>query len=362
VMVTVVITTVVNDTDMARADRFLALVFAVPAYYYFKRNLIPEKYLWIGLILGAVIAAYIAVFQVFGIDYCSIMPVRATGAVHPIIFGDLALLMGVMSFAGVGWIRKYQKWMMIVIILSLIAGILASALSLTRGSWLILPFLFVLLVWYSSKRLTLKSKFLLFTLVTLIISSFYLFPQTGVQQRVDKTLNNFSRYLNNQYTHEWERHTSIGNRFEMWKAALYIFKDNPLFGVGWGEYAKSAQVLVERGVVNKGAAKYYHPHNQFISALAKGGVLGFSAIIILLFFPAIMFYKRVKNNTDSSISRIALVGLILVLGFISFGLTESVFERSRFISFYSFYLSLIMALTQSRKIILGKNLSPCDEK
>ena len=39
VMVTVVITTVVNDTDMARADRFLALFLAIPAYYFFKRNL-----------------------------------------------------------------------------------------------------------------------------------------------------------------------------------------------------------------------------------------------------------------------------------------------------------------------------------
>ncbi|MBT6701309.1 MAG: hypothetical protein HOB14_06575, partial [Gammaproteobacteria bacterium] len=69
VMVTVVITTVVNDTDMARADRFLALVFAVPAYFFIKRSLLNRGFIWFGLVLGSNVAFCIALYQVYWSDY-----------------------------------------------------------------------------------------------------------------------------------------------------------------------------------------------------------------------------------------------------------------------------------------------------
>ena len=107
VMVTVIITTLVNNTDLARADRFMAPIMAIPMYLYFKRYLVDEKYLWAGLVLGALIAASIAVYQMYWLPRA--WPWRATGVVSPIIFGDLALLMGVMSLAGIGWFKGKKK-------------------------------------------------------------------------------------------------------------------------------------------------------------------------------------------------------------------------------------------------------------
>jgi O-antigen ligase len=342
VMVTVVITTVVNDTDMARADRFLALVLAIPAYYFFRRYLSNEKYIWIGLVTGAFIAIGVAIYQVFFMAKIW----RATGVVNPIIFGDLALIMGVMSLAGIGWFRERKQWSISIPLLAISAGILASGLSQVRGAWVAFPFLILLFIWYSSKRVTFRARVLVFSLFVLTIVGIYLAPQTGVQKRVDKTFNNVSKYFSRDDVNDNSRLSSVGSRFEMWKASWIIFQDNPVVGGGWGNYTEKAQKLVDNGVINKNAAKFYHPHNQFVSALAKGGLLGFVAISILFLFPAIIFYKSIKNNSEPKYQHLSLAGLVLLIGFISFSLTESILERSRSIIFFSFYMAVFMAAVQ----------------
>jgi O-antigen ligase len=344
VMVTVVITTVVNDTDMARADRFLAPVLAIPAYYFFKRNLFDEKYLWIGLVLGALIAAGTAIYQVTGLDYCPIREVRATGAVHWIIFGDLALLLGVLSLAGTGWFVGKNKWMVTLPVLAFVAGMIASALSLSRGGWVAIPFLGIIFLWYSSKKISLKIYVMSFLLVILAVVSLYLLPQSGVQKRVEVTVMNIEQYSDSNDIDDKLRATSIGARFEMWKAAWLIFKDAPLIGVGWGDYTKKVRGLIIQKLINRHIGYYYHPHNQFLSALAKGGLLGLIAIIVLLMLPAAIYYRSINFIQDTKLNRLALAGLLLIVGFTSFSLSDSFLEHSRTIIFISFYMVVFMSI------------------
>ena len=356
VMVTVIITTLVNNTDLARADRFIALIMVIPIYLYFKRYLVDEKYLWIGLVLGALIAASIAVYQIFWLTSFQ----RASGVVNPILFGDLALLMGVMSLAGTGWFKEQKQWIVVIPAIAVAAGLLASGLSLVRGGWLALPFLILLLVWYASKRLKLKVIFLAFSLMMLTVGSLYFVPQTGVQKRIVETLIDVDRYLDSQDVNDKARVTSDGSRFEMWKAAWIIFKENPVVGGGWGDYMVKAQVLVDKGLVNKSAAISYHPHNQFLSALAKGGFQGFLAILMLFLFSAIIFYRSIGHSSAAETQRLALAGLILIVGFVGFSLTESILERSRSIIFFSFYLAALMALLQASRQRKCSDIVPND--
>ena len=348
VMVTVVITTVVNETDMARADRFLAPLLAFPAYMFFKYNQVEEKYVWIGLLAGTIIAVVVAYFQVFweSLPYCSIKTPRATGVVNPIIFGDLALLMGVMSLAGLGWFKKIKQWTIFFPILAFIAGILASALSLVRGGWISLPLILLIFILYSARRLSLKINLLILGLFVLTIGTIYLIPQTGVQNRIDSSVANVEAYFDSQKISDRARHTSVGARFEMWRVAWIMFTENPIFGIGWGNFIEKNDELIAKGLSTKHISVFYHPHNQFISALAKGGVLGGVAVIIFYLFPAIAFYKVIGKSRNPEYHRIALAGLILVIGYIGFSLTESILERSRSIIFFSFYLAVFMALVQ----------------
>jgi O-antigen ligase len=346
VMVTVVITMIVKNAEMARADRFLAPILAIPAYLYFKQYLKNEAYIWLGLITGALIAGVIAYFQVLGLSYCPIKTPRATGIVHPIIFGDLALLMGVMSLAGLGWFKNIKQWMVILPVLAVAAGMLASALSLVRGGWISLPLFLLIFILYSARRLSMKINLLILGIFVLTIGTIYLIPQTGVQNRIDSSVANVEAYFDSQKISDRARHTSVGARFEMWRVAWIMFTENPIFGIGWGNFIEKNDELIAKGLSTKHISVFYHPHNQFISALAKGGVLGGVAVIIFYLFPAIAFYKVIGKSRNPEYHRIALAGLILVIGYIGFSLTESILERSRSIIFFSFYLAVFMALVQ----------------
>ena len=86
-----------NHTELGRARAFIALLMVIPIYMFFRKNLTTDKYLWIGLILGTVIGLVVSIYQFTG-STGSLN--RASGATNPIIFGDLVLIMGVLSIAG----------------------------------------------------------------------------------------------------------------------------------------------------------------------------------------------------------------------------------------------------------------------
>lgn len=333
------ISSVYNHTELARADRLSMFIFVIPMYIFFRHHPISEKYIWSGLVVGALITLVIAIYQVF---YLSL--VRANGSVYAILFGDVALTMGTLSLAGVSWFYRRKSWLIIVPALAFLASLTASALSSSRGAWVALPLFILILAGYANKHLSWQKIVLLVVLFLSAISTVYLIPETGVQSRVITTVNNLDQYLNSVEVTDPARNTSLGLRLEMWKASWFIFKNNPIFGIGWGELQAEIQTLVEQGLIYPGASNYYHAHNQFLSALAKGGLCGFLALSSILLFPLIIFFRSWRKNSHGDIHIIS-AGLILIIGFGSFCLTEALFERARAITFYAFYLSIFMALT-----------------
>lgn len=69
---------------------------------------------------------------------------------------------------------------------------------------------------------------------------------------------------------------SNAQRIAIWKEALEIFKNNPLFGIGIGNYAVEKNIL----------ADYRDPsnaHNLYLDIAAETGILGLAAWLILIF-------------------------------------------------------------------------------
>ena len=333
-----------NHTELGRARAFIALLMVIPIYMFFRKNLTTDKYLWIGLILGTVIGLVVSIYQFTG-STGSLN--RASGATNPIIFGDLVLIMGVLSIAGYEyfWWDKNRSFV-ILPLLALIFGLIASALSMSRGGWIALPVLFVVIAWYWSKFLSIKLVTISFLVILTGIMMLYFTPQTGLQERVEVTSSNITRYINSKEVDDPARATSLGTRLESWKAGWMIFLEYPVVGGGWTNYQINTQKLVDKGLVNQSAANWTHPHNQFLSSLAKGGGVGLIATVILFLFPAIIFYRTIRLNTDGFIRSIGLAGLVFVIAFVIFNLTETFLERTRPIMFYAFYLSVFFALIE----------------
>ncbi|MBC8211024.1 MAG: O-antigen ligase family protein [Gammaproteobacteria bacterium] len=350
---TAILTSVVQQVELSRADRFINLILAIPVYLLFKSARINEKYIWLGLLAGTLIAFCVGLYQVFGAS----QQARATGTVHPIIFGDLSLMMGVLSLAGLDWFRRHHKVLIFIPVLAFVAGLAASVLSLSRGGWVALPFLSVVLIVYLMRYLSLKKVILVCMLAVLGVGTVYLMPQSGVQQRVQVTVTNINGYLSSESIKDPARATSIGARFEMLQAAIDIFKQHPVLGSGWGEYNDMAQDLVEQGLYNETIALFSHPHNQFLSALAKGGLFAFIALILLFFWPALIFFHYLKQPHEPEKERAALAGMLLLVGFIGFSLSEAILERSRSVIFFSFYLAVFMSVVLREKQATGSSIT-----
>ena len=179
--------------------------------------------------------------------------------------------------------------------------------------------------------------------IPLIAVVIYLIPATGLQHRIDSTLSNVQKY--GQGTHKG---TSVGTRFEMWKASWLIFKKEPVMGVGWGNYKETAQQLVDQDKVNKSAATWNNPHSQYFSAMVNGGSIMLLALIVLFLVPISMFKKLLAFN-DREIRAYGLAGIILIVSYMGYALSESIFERSIPTEFFAFYLALFFAMANRRK-------------
>jgi O-antigen ligase len=77
--------------------------------------------------------------------------------------------------------------------------------------------------------------------------------------------------------------STLNNRMDYWQAALAMFKDNILFGVGidrFGEFYRqyAVQIQVSQGQATDNA------HSLYLQILATGGLIAFLPLIILLLF------------------------------------------------------------------------------
>jgi len=341
IVIVAVLATAVSGMDhlgMKKLGKFVYLLMVIPVYFYFRTVRINLAWLWYGLVAGAIISALVGVYEVSNDVFKPGYPGRAKGATHPIIFGDLALLIGAMALAGWGWFKQQARWQTVLPVVALSAGLLASILSQSRGGWVAVPFIMVAYIWFYFAQVS-KTKM-----------------SAGVllKNRAEITYNNIQAYIDadNKSLAGGE---SVTSRFEMWKASWDIFLKNPVLGVGWGNYQKNAEILVKKGERNALASAFDHPHNQFVSAMVSGGIVALVAILMLFFIPAKIFYTACKS-ADRSVNaqQIALAGLVLMIGFAVFNLSESFLERSRTTTFFIFYLAVFMAGIREKK--LDKNI------
>ncbi|VAW70387.1 hypothetical protein MNBD_GAMMA10-3124 [hydrothermal vent metagenome] len=317
--------------------KYIHLLLVIPVYIYLRHTGVRLIFLWYGLVMGSIMSAGIAVYDVH-----ILFLGRAKGLTHPILFGNMALVMGCMSVAGYGWFKRRGKIQALLPVIALLSGIFASVLSGSRGGWVAVPFLIAAFFWYIQPHFSLKSKFIITAMVFVISCALYLVPQTKVGFHIDRTVDSIQQYSDSEITSN-KRATSVGTRFEMWQAAWKMYLDNPVLGVGWGHYEETAQQQVDQGLRNKVAALHDHPHSQYFSALANGGTVGFIALMILYLIPVWLFVKSIKQGKTPDIRRLALAGLVLIIAFMAFGLSEPMLFRSRSVNFFAFYLAIFMA-------------------
>ncbi|MFO7799074.1 MAG: O-antigen ligase family protein [Rhodohalobacter sp.] len=320
----------------SRAERPLKFYAAIIATFFLFKYPPKIEYFWAGIATGAIGAGVWAAWQGLfeGIS-------RARGFTHLIQYGNISLLLGVLSLAGLGWALQREnnkhRWVALLIF-GFIFGLLGSAFTGARGGWVALPFVAVVLYIVYRDFLNKKLLFTSIGLLLIFITAIYLIPATGVQKRVNIAVTE----LNNFYEKD-VRTSSVGIRLEMWRASFLLIPEKPIFGWGRKGYEAERDRMIEEKIVHKNIGRFTSVHNEFIDTTLKRGFIGLISLLMMYLLPVFLFKKGIRA-TDAATRSLAAAGILLPVCFMSFGLTQVFFSHNSGVMVYSFMLVIIWTI------------------
>ena len=280
------------------------LILILPVFVLMTNIRLNPVWLCLGILLTACIFGGTAIYQssFLGIS-------RANGWItdlrSPITFGNVALLFSVLSLATYPLLKSEigGKLAGLTVILAASLAAYASLLSGTRGGWISVPLLLISVVFADTKR-SLLDKLLQLLLGLGLLLAVYI-AIDSVSMRIDHAWIELVRMI------EYREFTagSVGARLQMWWAAVLLFLDAPISGVGLGNYHAAKQILIERGIVNSDIQRFGYAHSEVFHYLAEMGLVG---ILSLFLFYCSGFWLVIKGlQFNKPIAIMALLVLML---------------------------------------------------
>ena len=304
-----------------KPSRYLLAVICVPFAFAFPPR--APFLLW-GIAVGAAAGGLRALFDVhvLGFDRAWIdSATRSSGAIQ---YGNLSGLMGLMCW--VQWLVFLDRWRwqpLLLMAICALLGMLGSLLSQTRGGWLALALCMLPLSWCLvrhlwGRRMLVGSAGLLALVVLL---GWYQAPQLG--QRWEQAQSEVMGYVEKGIAD-----TSIGHRLDHWQLAWNMGLDRPLGGWGEAGYQQEKKRRVEAGKAQPIVLEFGHAHNEWLDMFAKRGLFGIGGLLLFYVVPLALFWPtqaRVQSPDGSmnpQLLCLRLVGMLLPLGYLGFGLTQ----------------------------------------
>lgn len=312
--------------------RFIA---AVPLFLVL-RQASPRTLAWsdLSFALGALVSLVILLLtpRSPGIDRLS------SPFLNSIHYGDIALILGVLSILSLSWWRRDNLPIRMIKIGGLIAGVAASVLTGSRGGWIAVPVVAALILFVRGRDKSRRWNMILPIAVAAIMAGIF-FSSSTVRERVDAISSDLTHYQ------QGKKDTSLGIRVQLYEAAIKIVKRHPVFGLGAHGFHNDMQSFADKGVLTPAAAQLGRgeTHNQFLAYLTDYGVIGGLALLAIYVVPGAIFWRRL-NTPNAPASCAALMGLAFVVAFWIFGLTVETFDLKMTVSFYSTSIAILAAL------------------
>ena len=272
---------------------------------------------------------------------------RGSAGVNPMRYAVIALISSCIVINYRLAIKLKGIYMKMLLIVVGLIGLVACALTQTRGVWIAIPLLILLYGYYAFKKGNRK-----YFIATLIGGGLLVgvgLQTDFVQKRVEVTIENIEQYR------KGSTHTSLGMRLDVYKASYALIGDRPLWGYGLGSFQERIAFMVKDGTINNDVYRQVSalrtPHNEFIQALVERGVIGLLATIMLFFVPGYIFYRAVKSKSEK-VTYYGLCGLSVLIVFFVAGQTGTLFNHNLFTNFY--IIMVLLFVSQIRVLGFGE--------
>ena len=328
---TFVLSLSINGGKMRDLDTASRVIFLIPVFLLFLKRPIKTCVLSYSIPLGGVIAVCIALYDKFILN---LNPDQNPRIMH-IQGGDISMSLGIFSL--IIALYAHQKKDVKLTTLSVIGGlcgIVGSLLSTARGGWVALPVLLVVILYIYRHSLSKRFFLTLFGIMVATSIGISQMPNNRIMERIDVAQKDIQLYLDNH-----DGNTSLGARFEMWKSALEMAKEKPLFGWGIQGATEKRKRDTEEKIATGNIGQFTHAHNQYLDDLSKRGIVGLFALLAVLLIPLRAFMKKL-NTTNDEVKLIATLGVAHILSVMIYGLSQGFLVHNSGTIFY-FFLTIV---------------------
>ncbi len=264
-----------------------------------------------GLAVGAIAAAVLSGYQSMQLGQ------RAGGFTHPIQFGNIALLFGVLCLVRAVVVPGATRlnalmWM------GFVSGLAASVWSQTRGGWVAVVLIFIWILinatksWAPIKRTSVALGLLLVLLLPALQ------PNGVVQSRIKEAVTEV-----NAFVESGKQDTSVGARLAMWKLGLEGIQHAPFLGSGDQGWLNMRDAALADGRLSQFSAGFTHLHNEYLNMVFKRGLVGLALFLALYLVPMLMFFKPYLHDERAEVRALAMAGMVIPMMFMDFGLTQT---------------------------------------
>ena len=303
---------------------FLFAPFIALAIYSAK---IDIKYLINGVKVSLIVLGIIVYIQLLSGAY------RPSGIMNAVVFGNLAVSL---FFITLTFLQQESLINKVFSFLSLLSGIFIIIASGTRGAWISFLLLLGAYLYFFYKQ---KNKFKVRSKIISVIFILSIVSFVGLNQTLGDRMSLMSSEISSWMSGD-SKPTSVGLRLNMYEKAIKNIENVPFFGYG----LRTSNISLfkdDKRKKKKKSSRYNHLHNAYLTNYYNGGIPLLGALLLLLFVPIRLFLKA---NSQNHHDPVFISGILLILGYSSFGLVNILLGDTYMNGFYTFFLAIFMVL------------------
>ena len=277
-----------------------------------------------GVLTVAMVVAVVGIFQhIIGVETPAEWVDKAEAGIQtrvfsivvsPNVLGSL-LIPFIMIAAGqlLSARKAWERWAYLGVLATLTACMIFTY---SRGAWLALALAVVVFFFLYNPRLLIVAPFAAIAAIKLV-------PGIG---------NRFSYLFSSAYINSSQR----GGRLALWQAALDKFKNDPIFGSGFGTFGGAVAARKVPGG--------FYVDNFYLKTLAESGIIGLTAFVWLILSLIRCGYSAFKSISQHNLKTMAAAILAGLVGVAAHNGVENIFEVPMMASYFWLLAGMLLAL------------------